>query len=237
MNLRLCTIWLLCGAALGGSLTFAEDAPDSFRPDPTKWLTNEQIQELIATVPPPPAPGSAADQADLAAVLQARKTRTPAAEAEALLDENLSEYLFDPIYGSHLTPENSPAFYRLLKNTLAATAKVNGGAKNKFQRPRPYQGHPDLVKPLFSVIGYSYPSGHSMASFTLATVLGAVFPAKQQAFLDRAAHIAQSRVDAGVHYPSDIQEGEVLGKATAAAIIASPAFQADLAVVKTELKL
>ena len=51
-----------------------------------------------------------------------------------------------------------------------------------------------------------------------------------------AAEIAQSRVNAGVHYPSDIHEGEVLGKATGAAILASSAFQADLADVQAELK-
>jgi hypothetical protein len=42
-------------------------------------------------------------------------------------------------------------------------------------------------------------------------------------------------VTAGVHNPSDIKEGEVLGKATGAAILASPAFREDLAKVKLEL--
>ena len=144
--------------------------------------------------------------------------------------------LFQSVYGADHTPENSPKLYRLMKNVLAVTAAVNRPAKDRFQRPRPYQGHPETVHPLFEVKEYSYPSGHSMASCTLATVLGVVFPAQQQALLDRAAQIAQSRVDAGVHYPSDIKEGEALGKATAAAILASPAFQADLAEVKAELK-
>jgi acid phosphatase (class A) len=75
-----------------------------------------------------------------------------------------------------------------------------------------------------------------MGSFTLAIVLGEIFPDKKQAFLARAAEIAQSRVDAGVHNPSDIAEGEVLGRATGAAILASPAFQADLVEVEAELK-
>jgi acid phosphatase (class A) len=74
-----------------------------------------------------------------------------------------------------------------------------------------------------------------MGSFTLAVVLGAVFPDKRQVFLDRAAQIAQSRVNAGVHNPSEINEGEILGKATGAAIVASPAFQADLAQVRSEV--
>jgi acid phosphatase (class A) len=75
-----------------------------------------------------------------------------------------------------------------------------------------------------------------MASYTLAVVLGSVFPDKAQALLERAGQIAHSRVDAGVHYPSDIAEGEVLGKATGAAILATNDFQKDLAEVRAELK-
>jgi acid phosphatase (class A) len=236
MNLRYSTIRLVLCAALAANLAFAQGTPDSFQPDARRWLTQEQLDELVATVPPPPAPGSAADQADLTAILTAQRDRTPEIEAECKRDEKFSELLFQSTYGNNLTPENSPTFYQLLKNVLAATGAVNGPAKAKYQRPRPYQGHADVVHAVFAVNGYSYPSGHSMGSFTLATVLGAVFPARQQAFLDRAAQIAQSRVDAGVHYPSDIKEGEVLGKATGAAILASPAFQADLAKVQADLK-
>jgi hypothetical protein len=222
---------------MASSLSFAQTTPDAFKPNPTQWLTKDQEQALIATVPPPPAPGSPEDQADLAAILAAQQARTPDIETECKLDQGFSEHLFQSIYGSNLTQDNSPKFYHLMKTVLALTGLVNGAAKGEYKRPRPYQGHPDVVHALFQVGGYSYPSGHSMASFTLAVVLGAIFPDKQQAFLDRAGQIAQSRVNAGVHYPSDIKEGEVLGKATAAAILASPAFQADLAGVKAELKM
>jgi hypothetical protein len=54
-------------------------------------------------------------------------------------------------------------------------------------------------------------------------------------WLKQPSQIAQSRVNAGVHNPSEINEGEILGKATGAAIVASPAFQADLAQVRSEV--
>ena len=227
--------WLVC-AALMHNFAAAETAPDVSKPDPHRWLTEEQIHDLHTSVPAPPAPGSAEDQADLAAIVAAQKLRTPAIEAECKLDEHFSERLFQAVYGADRTPENSPKLYRLMKNALAASAAVNRPVKDRYQRPRPYQNHREEMRPLFEVSEYSYPSGHSTASFTLATVLGAAFPDKQQALLDRAAQIAQSRVEAGVHYPSDVKEGEVLGKATAAVILASPAFQADLVEVKAELK-
>jgi acid phosphatase (class A) len=220
---------LVCTGLLGG-LTWAED-----KVGPT-WLSKDEQAALVATVPPPPAPGSEADKADLAAVLKQQSARTNAMVAEAKLDEKFSYTLFQSVYGANLTPENSPKFFALLKEVMHTTGAVNEGAKNKFKRLRPYQAHPGQVHALFDVHGFSYPSGHSMGSYTLAVVLGAVFPDKAQAFLDRAGQIAQSRVDAGVHNPSDIAEGEVLGKATGAAILANAGFQKDLAGVQAELK-
>jgi acid phosphatase (class A) len=238
---------MLC-AAFSCSLALAQDAaPVQVAPEPTpsatatpsepfRWLSQAEEEALCDTVPPPPAPDSPADQADLAAILAAQKARTPEMEAECKRDQKFSYKLFQSVYGKELTPENSPKFFQLLQHVLDATGYVNGTVKNKYQRLRPYEGHPDVVKPLFTVGGFSYPSGHSMGSYTLAVVLGAVFPDKAEASLDRAEQIAQSRVIAGVHYPSDIKEGEVLGKATGAAILKNGAFQKDLAEVMAEAK-
>jgi acid phosphatase (class A) len=201
----------------------------------TKWLSKEQERALSDTVPPPPAVDSPEDKADYAQILATQNGRTPEIIAECQRDKSFSYKLFEDVYGKELNDDRAPKFHKLMKVVLDTTYVVNETAKNKYRRLRPYQEHPDTVHSLFTVNGFSYPSGHSMGSFTLAVVLGAVFPDKKQAFLDRAAQIAQSRVDAGVHNPSDIKEGETLGRATGAAILASPAFQADLTEVKTEL--
>ena len=220
---------MVCTGLLSG-LTWAED---KFGPT---WLSKDEQAALVATVPAPPAPDSEADKSDLATVLKQQAARTHAMIAESKADQKFSYALFQSVYGANLTPENSPKFYALMKEVLHTTGAVNEAAKNKFKRLRPYKGHPDQVHALFDVTGFSYPSGHAMGSYTLATVLGAVFPDKAQAFLDRAHLIAQSRVDAGVHYPSDIAEGETLGKATGAAVLANADFQKDLAAVQAELK-
>ena len=215
------------------SIAFAQMKEEG---NPNRWLSKDQEQKLIESVPPPPAPESAEDQADRAQIMQIPKTRTDEMIREATRDQHYSYLLFQSVYGKDLTPENSPKFYQLLKNVSATTGFVNESAKNKYKRPRPYEGHPGVVEALFPVTGFSYPSGHAMGSFTLATVLSAVFPDKKQALFDRAAQIAQSRVNAGVHYPSDIKEGGILGQATGEAILATPAFQSDLAAVHAELK-
>ena len=75
------------------------------------------------------------------------------------------------------------------------------------------------------------PSG----SYVLAAVLGELFPDKKSALMARADAVAQSRVVAGVHYPSDIEQGKVLGQAIMTAFLANPAFQRDLAAAKSEI--
>ncbi len=227
--------WIL-GLLLGVTLLgFPAHAKENDA-NPFRWLTEAQELALSNSIPPPPAPGSEVDKADLATILAVQKSRTPEVIAECKRDEKYSYRLFESVYGSNLNAENSPKFIQMMKDGQATTHQVNDVAKKRFMRKRPYVGHPEVVKSVFTVNGWSYPSGHSMGSFTMAIILGAIFPEKKQAFLDRAAQIAQSRVDAGVHYPSDIKEGEALGKETGAEILKSPAFQADLAAVQAELK-
>lgn len=85
-----------------------------------------------------------------------------------------------------------------------------------FERPRP-----DTHLRLVEVSGYSYPSGHSLASaaiyFTIAVILCHDFQkAKQKilivsAFLFLIALISISRIYLGVHYFSDVLAGVLLG--------------------------
>jgi membrane-associated phospholipid phosphatase len=57
----------------------------------------------------------------------------------------------------------------------------------------------------------SFPSGHATTAFALATVIGFISPRWFYPGLAIAAAIAISRVSLGVHYPSDIVAGAILG--------------------------
>ena len=106
-------------------------------------------------------------------------------------------------------------------------------SKHHWQRLRPYQVSTE-IKPLFTVEDFSYPSGHSTLSMVYALILGQIFPDKAAAALERAHQISESRVVAGVHYMTDIHEGEALGKAISQELLAKPEFQAAVAAAKAE---
>ncbi|MFH8347951.1 phosphatase PAP2 family protein [Streptomyces sp. NPDC018045] len=86
--------------------------------------------------------------------------------------------------------------------------------KHAVRRPRPLlPGHAPLVR---APGPHSFPSAHAASATAAAVALGALRPVG--AFLSvLAAAVCLSRLVAGVHYPSDVAAGAVLGALTACA--------------------
>lgn len=101
--------------------------------------------------------------------------------------------------------------------------------KNAFERPRPA-----LVSRLADATGFSFPSGHSLASAAIygtAAVLVAALARRRgdQVLIGTAtavllAAIGASRVYLGVHYPSDVIAGYSAGFAWASGLLAAASF-------------
>ena len=162
--------------------------------------------------------------------------RTPERSAQARKEATLEMSLFLEDAEPTLNPQSDPKFYFLFQQLHRTADAVNGPAKKRFQRPRPFVAHADIIHPLGTITGFSYPSGHSMVAFCEATILGEVFPEKAALLLDEARRIAQSRVVMGVHYTTDIQEGERDGREIARELLTKPEFLARLAEVKSEIE-
>ncbi|MCK5595511.1 phosphatase PAP2 family protein, partial [bacterium] len=96
--------------------------------------------------------------------------------------------------------------------------------KELVQRPRP------LAEPLFEAIKInvcgrglcgknSFPSGHSQAAFSVATVLSGYYKKRLLLFYLLAGLTAFSRVYIGVHYPFDIIAGSMIGYLSAKLVL------------------
>jgi undecaprenyl-diphosphatase len=83
--------------------------------------------------------------------------------------------------------------------------------KNIVQRARPFTHFPGMELLINKPNSYSFPSGHTTASFASAGILSYCFRKYTVAFYILAALIAFSRLYLYVHYPSDILGGIVLG--------------------------
>jgi undecaprenyl-diphosphatase len=105
--------------------------------------------------------------------------------------------------------------------SVAAADLVALALKTAIGRPRPYVRFPDQEPLLRTAFDYSLPSGHAATSFAAATVLVRFAPRLAPALFPLAAAIAWSRVYVGVHYPSDILLGALLGVAVGLAVAAA----------------
>ena len=105
--------------------------------------------------------------------------------------------------------------------------------KKYFRRPRPYHLEPAL-KPLTRINSPSFPSGHSLWSYTEAYLFGELIPDKRQEFIKTAAEVRWSRELMGIHYPSDNEASRVIGWYLLKYWNNNPQFVADLEKAKAE---
>ena len=85
--------------------------------------------------------------------------------------------------------------------------------KHTFDRQRPYEKYPDLIHPVSTEPDPSFPSGHTAAAFSLATSLSITYP-KWYVIAPSAVWacgVGLSRINQGVHYPSDVMTGAAIG--------------------------
>lgn len=194
--------------------------------------------DVIALLAPPPVPGSPEDKVDLESAYAVASTATPAQVALAKDEGKLTIFHFAPAIGRWFQPGKFPKVETLFAEVEAEAKAVTSIGKKHWQRLRPYHVDParfphaiENEKPT----DYGYPSGHSTRGTVYALLLAEIFPANREALLAKGREVGWLRVQGGVHFPTDIYAGRVLGQELARDFLASAAFQKDLAAAKAEV--
>lgn len=85
--------------------------------------------------------------------------------------------------------------------------------KKWYPRKRPYISLENSFFPNNPLADHSFPSGHTTAIFSIILPFVLFIPAFAVALLSLATIVALSRVYLGLHYPTDIFAGSLLGSA------------------------
>lgn len=103
---------------------------------------------------------------------------------------------------------------------MAAVGLIGVGVykllKHVFVRERPFITHPAISLAAAPLDRYSFPSGHTLHAVAFTWQGIAHFPELVWLLVPLAASIAMSRVVLGLHYPTDVAVGAMIGAALGA---------------------
>lgn len=158
-------------------------------------------------------PLSVEEQAkDLAEVVAQYREREVSNKLQKTCDENFNK-LFQIFLESKGRTYNIDYYDMLIDSLKPIIIKL----KEYYGRPRPSalaksMGIDFLGDELDSAQSPSYPSGHAIQSYVMAKMLSDQFPEHEENLLKIAELVSQSRIDRGVHFPTDIEHGREIAE-------------------------
>jgi undecaprenyl-diphosphatase len=111
------------------------------------------------------------------------------------------------------TPGATAALQMAVAGTLGVL--IYRFLKTRLVRERPFVSHAGILQGTAPLDRYSFPSGHTLHAVCFTTLALAQLPALACLLLPFSLAVAASRVVLGLHYPTDVLAGAVLGASLA----------------------
>lgn len=169
------------------------------------------LAALLAVAPAAPALAGPLDDADEFLLRELNDRYNPTADAVSKFFSDNVQTVATPVLGAALLSQGG---YRVPIRVIEAQLVALGmseGLKLVFQRPRPYDTFDDVRLPAGKEGSFSMPSSHATLAFAGATILSEAYPQWAWPAYGWATLVAVSRVYNGVHYPTDILAGALVG--------------------------
>jgi membrane-associated phospholipid phosphatase len=123
------------------------------------------------------------------------------------------------IWGYALIKKDKQQAYNglMVASSEVINSMITVSMKLGFKRERPFNAYPNDIIKHSSGGSYSFPSGHTSMAFNVATALTLNYP-RWYVYIPAyvwASGVGYSRMYLGVHYPSDVLVGAIVGSGAA----------------------
>jgi acid phosphatase (class A) len=122
-----------------------------------------------------------------------------------------------------------------LVRSLASTRMRSAPASAPAASPSPTNS-PCATPDADTSYAPSYPSGHAFVGAMMAILLAEMVPEQRTALFAFGWEYGDARVISGVHFPSDVEAGRILGTMLVEMMQQNARFRADLSVARRELR-
>lgn len=206
-------------AAAAGAPAASNDS-DQIEPQAGQWDT--WVLKSSDEFRPKPPPNTSETAKELAQLKSLLASSDPKAQTQVTYwDAGTPSYRWlDLAFDRYDKGPPSPLVSRalaLLNVAIYDAIVATWDAKYHYNRPRPSGS--GIVPRIAMPASPSYPSEHAAAAGAASAVLGYLFPEEKDFFAAKAEEAAQSRLLAGVHYPSDVAAGLALGRSVGEKVI------------------
>lgn len=166
----------------------------------------------MITIVYPPRPGSTEEYEDLQQVIRQHRNNVVPRQLQRKCDEDATSLFIDYLANRGINVNNKKL--KAVKNSCKIFIME---LKESFDRPRPDEvaqayGIDWDSDYLESAQTPSYPSGHTTQAYVCAGWLSNQYPEHSKGLFTIAEVISQSRIDRGVHFPSDVDYGRIVAK-------------------------
>jgi membrane-associated phospholipid phosphatase len=205
---------LLCCGLISSCFSQSQSDAGSWQ----TWVLNVNEANIAA------APDKEQTQKELALVKEKlSKNDAKTLQQIRYWDAGSPAYRWNEMVSGMISMRNPPIFFRMpnawMNMAIYDATVAAWKAKYTYQRKRPSQIDPS-IKPLVDLPATpSYPCEHTVTAVAAANVLAYFYPASADSILNLAKEASQSRINAGVQFPSDVEAAWKLGEQVAMKVI------------------